>query len=361
MSVTRLASILAGVFALALSVLPPTTAAAQPAACDCTKSTLMGDAVSVSTGGPTATATVNAGVEWPALGPLVGMAGSSPRFKVDVGANTIRIDTVQQPATYGGGMRLNFTSLNPAAPGGCTNARIGGVVVATNKPGAGYIASGITFTANSVSVPIAPTTGNIDWLPGEYIVVTLRYICDTATPTPTADACCPPWSSGQLQSMLVYQGTGGISAPYTLRFQPTAVLHTQINAYVNYITTLGMGFTNMQIKFDLLDAGTGATPFPGTQLSTSTMTWTGSGSPTANFFPAGMMQTNRWYRIRTTTILNGGPGSKWLQEKCITKYVDVRIQVQPSPMKPGAGAPASSGGQLQIRTEDGRISTRSLD
>lgn len=174
------------------------------------------------------------------------------------------------------------------------------------------------------------------------------------TPPPPAafTACCPPWNATQLQSVMVYQGTGGIGAPYTLKFNPAPQLHAQLNAYITYLQSLGLGINVMLINFQLSDAGTGATPVPGSLISNQPMTWTGSGMPSPNFFANGAMSVNRWYRIQTAIILGGTAGSTFLPTQCLISYIDVRIQVMPSP---GARQGAAT---MQIRLADGRIFER---
>jgi len=166
-------------------------------------------------------------------------------------------------------------------------------------------------------------------------------------------SCCPPWTSTQLQSMLVYQGSGGISGPYTLKFVPTALLHAQLNAYVTYLQTLGLGFTNLLINFQLIDAGTGNSPVPGVLVNQQPVSWTGTGTPTPTLFPNNLMVVNRWYRIRTQIILGGNPPPGFMPRECIVRYVDVRLQVLP-----GARAARPV---LQMRDSDGRNLDRPLN
>lgn len=168
---------------------------------------------------------------------------------------------------------------------------------------------------------------------------------------PAFNPCCPPWNSAQLQSMLFYQGSGGIASPYTLKFHPTPLLNAQLNAYINYLHTLGMGFTNIVINFQLINAGTGPTPVPGVLITQQPVSWTGTGNPSPTLFPNNLMVVNHWYRIQTQIILGGYPG-QFLPRECITSYVDVRIQVLPS---------VRSAPRLQFRLANGRTMERALD
>lgn len=74
--------------------------------------------------------------------------------------------------------------------------------------------------------------------------------CDAPPPPAAFDPCCPPWNSTQLISRLAYQGTT-IGQPYTLKFLNTAPLNTQMNAYMAYAQSLGLGFTSLTINFSL--------------------------------------------------------------------------------------------------------------
>lgn len=147
----------------------------------CAAASLIGDTVTTQFAGgvhPIVSRLVSGAVELPAAGPTLGLAGSSPRFNIDFGANTIRIDFVNQPATYGPGSQFTFASLNPVPPAGCTGTpRINGIEVTTNRPASAFVPGGATFGPNQVIVRIAGAT-NVDWLPGQFVLVRLTYACD---------------------------------------------------------------------------------------------------------------------------------------------------------------------------------------
>lgn len=219
----------------------------------------------------------------------------------------------------------------------------------------------VTIVFDNVTSPANGPRAFADWKEGDWIEAQLRFACSGGIPPepdPVGfDPCCPPWNSTQLSSMLVYQGTGPISAPYTLKFQPTPALHAQMNAYVNYLTSLPLGpsVTGLTINFSAFNAGTGPAPIPaGPAIGNGAMTWTGANTPTAGFFATGIMSVNTWYRIQTTVTLNGGPRG-WLLKKCITSNVDVRIQLIGSRAAPGAGAGSGGPAVLQMRLENGRV------
>jgi hypothetical protein len=343
-------------FALAAFLAFLWPAAAAQAQCNCALSSLIGDTVQTQAGnGPVLQSTVTNAVELPGAGPALGMAGPSPRMNIDYGSNTIRVDFIQQPATYGAGYVFKFTNLNPVPPQGCPGpAKITAISVQTNKANVPFVVSGATFGPNHVNVPFTGGS-NVDWYPGEFILVRLEYGCDpVVTPTGGFDPCCPPWNATQLKSMLSYQGTN-IGGPYTLKFTPTPQLHAQMNAYINYLQTLGMGFTTVSLKFDLIPGGTGSSWSGGAPSHTQTVTW--PGLPNPNFFPPGVMQPNVWYRVRTT-FLFPPPNANFLPEKCRETYIDIRLQLFPKPAGKSPGAARAP--VLQYRLERGRITEEPL-
>jgi hypothetical protein len=318
----------------------------------------MGDTVTTTLNNGTGQArstVVGTGVELPNAGQgsnNLGAAGNTPRWRIDFGANTIRIDFITQIATYGAGSKFTFSSLDPTLPAGCTGTPfISGMTVTTNKPTASFVSSAATFGPHQVVVPFAPTNASIDWNPGDWILVTLQFACDT--PPPVVDPCCPPWNSTMLRNMLTYQGTGGINAPYTLRFNPTSAFNGQMQAYINYLHAVNPAITSITITFRLLSDGTGAT-FTGTGTLVGApvpLTWTWNGTPpTANFFPPGVMNIGTWYRVDTTIALNNN--IHFFPDTCIRSFVDVRLQVLPKPQPGGGGA------VLQMRLPNGTVITQ---
>lgn len=311
------------------------------------------------------TGPVTSGIEVPSSPGTTPPWQNPQRFNINVQASKIRVEFARD-ASYGFGAQFLFT-LAPRSPASCGAATIVGSSVTTNRPDAKPHVTTPVFTANTVTVVFDNVTSPAggprafpDWKKGDWIEAQLKFACGDITPPQppvVLDPCCPPWNSTQLSSMLVYQGTGPISAPYTLKFQPTPVLHAQMNAYVNYLISLGLtpSVTGLTIAFNAFDAGTGPVAIPlNTSVGSGSMTWTGASTPTASFFGPGVMLVNHWYRIQTTVTLNGGPRG-WLQEKCISSYVDVRIQVIGSRAAPGAGAGSGGPAVLQMRLENGRV------
>src|ERR1700681_3257884 len=158
-------------------------------ACDCSLSTLMGTTVTTQLNlqSNIHSSVVVPGVEIPCAGTTFNVPGPC-RWAIDFGANTIRINFVDGPATYGATSHFTFSTLTPVAPAACQGSGapyVAGITVTTNKTSAPYVQNA-TFTAHSVAVPFAPTSGNVDWNKGEWILVTLKFACQSkATPTPT--------------------------------------------------------------------------------------------------------------------------------------------------------------------------------
>jgi hypothetical protein len=191
--------------------------------CNCDSATLVGDTVetefsSFSTG-PTPTI-VGTGVELESAGYLLGDPVSPPRWDIDFGPNTIRIDFIKDILGYSNGAKFTFSSLDPQLPG-CAQAYISGIYVTTSKPPVPFnVVTAATFAPHTVTVQIAPTSGNLVWQPGEYILIGLQYSCESQL-----DPCCPPWNASLLKDMMYYEGSGPISAPYTVKYHPTIVFN----------------------------------------------------------------------------------------------------------------------------------------
>jgi hypothetical protein len=176
---------------------------------------------------------------------------------------------------------------------------------------------------------------------------------------PAPDPCCPPWSSTSLEEMLVYHGTGGIVAPYTLQFQPTSGLSNQMQAYINYLNSVNPAITQITIQFRLHDGGTGTSPVTGAQMGASHfITWqaglTTGPFPTPTFFSgvAETMVVNRWYVIHTGIFLENN--QTFFGDSCANNDVAVRVQVQSLSRTIGAVA------TLMFRDATGRVMVRPL-
>lgn len=179
--------------------------------------------------------------------------------------------------------------------------------------------------------------------------------CPAIVSEPPGDPCCPPWNSSKLEDMLFYEGSGSIADLYTLEFHPTPAFLSQIQAYIDYLSTLNPAMSAITIHFRVNDAGNGANPTGGPQIGADHwVTWNAGGNgapqPPPNFFTLGSepMQINRWYRIHTGIYLENGQA--YFDGSCANNDVDVRIQVQPHALQP----------ILQMRKATGPIVERPL-
>ncbi|MCU1267741.1 MAG: hypothetical protein JWM21_4059 [Acidobacteria bacterium] len=167
------------------------TASSQTGGCNCANASLVGDTVGTrfNLGPGPINRVVGSGIELPGAGPLLGGAGPSPRWNIDFGSNTIRIDFLQQPATYGMGSYFTFSNLDPQLPG-CPPAFISGITVTTNKPANQFnVVAAATFGPHTVTIQIAPSGGNLNWTPPEFILVRLNYACGSTSTVPTLGCC----------------------------------------------------------------------------------------------------------------------------------------------------------------------------
>lgn len=164
----------------------------------------------------------------------------------------------------------------------------------------------------------------------------------TSTPTPTPsitpDPCCPPWNTTVMSDMLVPVFQGGINAPYTIHFVPTAAFNSQMQVYINYLYSMNSLMTKITIEWKLIDQGTGVdcktcTPPYGPQIGPSVWTqWTqgGNGTPVftnPGFFTGFPMVKGHCYMIHTGIYLEGG--QHFFPDTC--SVVDVCFQWQVSP------------------------------
>jgi hypothetical protein len=354
----RKVNLIVAVLATLLVMAP--NASSQTNVCNCANASLVGDTVGTRFGGgPVANRTVNAGVELPNAGPVLGAAGPSPRWNINYGSDTIRVDFLQQPATYGAGASFVFSSLDPQLAG-CPPAFISGITVTTNKPTVPFnVVAAATFGPHTVTIPIAPSGGNLDWQPGEFILIKLNFAC--ATPATQVDACCPPWNRDLMKDMLFYQGSGSISAPYTLKFVPSSQFNAQMSAYLTYLHSINPAITGITIDWRLHNQGTGSTASPpyGPQVgSTAYATWTISGgaNPTLipnPFFtlPTYPMLVGTWYTVHTGIYLENG--QRFFLDTCANNDINVRIQVMNA-----KGVAANSGPVLEF--SDGKKVIKSI-
>ena len=161
---------------------------------------------------------------------------------------------------------------------------------------------------------------------------------DCLTPVKPIDPCCPPWNPDMLKDMLFYQGSGSISAPYTLKFQPTAAFNNQMQAYINYLHSVNPAITAITIDWRLHDQSQfGSPPYTtyGPQIGSTTWaqwTWnnSGIGNPTLipnPFFtlPNYPMSVNTWYMVHTGIYLENG--QRFFPDSCSNNEINVRFNV----------------------------------
>lgn len=152
-------------------------------------------------------------------------------------------------------------------------------------------------------------------------------------PAPRLDPCCPPWNKEVMKGTLFYQGSGSISAPYTLKFQPSAAFNAQMFAYINYLHSVNPAINAIIIAWRLHDQGAGATPltYYGPQVGATTwVTWHHGGTAPVfthpNFFtvPAPHMKVGEWYRVQSGIFPNT---EKFFPDTCADNDIFVRLQV----------------------------------
>jgi hypothetical protein len=248
-----------------------------------------------------------------------------------------------------------------------------------NTLNSGPLNSNGTYCFSNVLAGLAASAGGFDWKATANFTVAGATIApkvigvtgegnvagknnDCRFPPPPVDPCCPPWNKDLLKEMLFYQGSGSISAPYTLKFQPTQQFKDQMQQYLNYVHSINPSITAITIAFRLHDQGTANPPYTfwGAQITpTAFVSWTwnttGVGnpavSPATGFFvppayPASPMQVGNWYAVTSGIYFEGG--HKFFPEKCAEATVYVRVQVLAS--RPASGQP---GGQT-LEFSDGR-------
>lgn len=240
------------------------------------------------------------------------------------------------------------------------------------KPGQYCVkqAKGVSYTWNVTGGTPATANGscvNITWgtTSPKAITVTATNAAGCTSVTrlllnecaPPVDPCCPPWNKDTLKDVMFYQGSGSISAPYTLKFQPTNQLLNQIQTYFNYISSVNPAISGIVIDWTLSDEGTGNAPIiTGTPIgpvvsTTWNATTAGNPLPNTNFFtmPAYSMQINRWYGVDTTIRLLPN-GQTFFPEKCAKNGMHVRIQVLNAKTRSGGPVLEFSDGQRIIKT-----------
>jgi hypothetical protein len=181
--------------------------------------------------------------------------------------------------------------------------------------------------------------------------------------------CCPPWTPAALADMMVYHGSGGIAAPYTLGFpNPSAApgVYGALQAYIEYLNAIDPAITHLNIAFTLYDQGippVGAGN--GTPVGSNYFeTWTANGptnpntqpGPVPTFFPGFPMQVGHQYLVHTGIYLDNA--QHFFDASCANIDIYVRI-VAPGPaLAPGGPGGSARGAILQITDKQGKILRR---
>jgi hypothetical protein len=196
----------------------------------------------------------------------------------------------------------------------------------------------VTNQAKAVTTPSAgPALNNLAPIPAFSAAHALGADCRPVNP------CCPPWNRDRLAEVLFYKGSGSISAPYTLKFQPTAALKSGMQAYIDYLRSLNPAMQAITIAWRLHDQGTGTAPTTplGPQVGvTAYTTWIspGTGNPAITGDPSFFslptpypMVIGTWYRVQTGIYLENG--QVFFPDTCAVNEIWVRVQVLPSPAR----------------------------
>lgn len=169
-----------------------------------------------------------------------------------------------------------------------------------------------------------------------------------ANAVPPGNPACTPVNNHSIsEAFNPIHASGGVTANYTLRFNPSSALKNQMQTYINYLHAMNPAITNIIIHWRIGAAGTGNTPPPGNGgvVPGAGEQWTdwarnGNGNQVngpANFWNGYPLKVDHWYNIYTGTYLNNG--NQFFSNPCAHSNFYVRFQVQR-----GSG----NNGQLQI-------------
>jgi hypothetical protein len=248
--------------------------------------------------------------------------------------------TINAPAPAGNGWVRYSGSYTYTGPPGTRNVGFYSVSGALNIPGGGNFIDGV----------------DVDRVP--HVAVA------------NVNPCCPPWTPSALADMMVYQGSGGIAAPYTLVFaNPAAApgVYGALQAYIEYLNAVNSAMTNLNIAFTLYDQG--IPPVPpgnGTPVGSNYFeTWTANGPTNPNtrpvpyppaFFPGFPMQVGHQYLVHTGIYLDSG--QHFFPADCANIDIYVRI-IAPGPsLAPGGPSGSARVPILQITNKQGTILRR---
>jgi len=160
-----------------------------------------------------------------------------------------------------------------------------------------------------------------------------RPISNTQSATNLRQDCCPPWNEEIIKdnTRIVTSPYGGINANYTVKFNATATLRNQMQAYLNYAHAMNPSINAIIIAFkmykqgpDTCDGGYG--PQVGNQ---NFVTWHANNSvgyQGGNFWTGYNLEVGIWYRLHTGIYLNDG--NIFFDNDCANNDICVRIQIK---------------------------------
>lgn len=154
-------------------------------------------------------------------------------------------------------------------------------------------------------------------------------------------ACCPPFNEAGIPDLLHPQFQGGAMGPFTLAYTPSSTLDTQMEAYTAYIHALYPGITQLSVKWQIADLGTGAThSWSGPAAAApQLLNWSATTASPGSFWTGYPLQPNHWYGVRTDITHNGrNQEAPWL-EGCTVNQFFVRWIASPARVAAGGQSP----------------------
>jgi len=151
------------------------------------------------------------------------------------------------------------------------------------------------------------------------------------------DPCCPPWSTARINELFEYASNGSISGNYSVKFNQTLYqqFSLQMQSYINYLNSIDNAINKITIQMEIYERGNGVEPQAGwpnvKQVGPSVInSWIAGNTPnaTANNFPLGAMQVNRWYGLKTGIYLNNR--IQFFPRNCAENNIYVRVETRNS-------------------------------
>lgn len=148
--------------------------------------------------------------------------------------------------------------------------------------------------------------------------------------TATTD-CCPPWNEETIRNnmKIVASPNGGLTANYTIKFNPTQQLKNQMQAYINYANAMDPSINAIIINWRLGKISGDTCEGLGTEIGGQHFTtWNANSNNIngGNFWSGYPMEVNVWYKLHTGIYLNNG--KEFFDKDCANNDICIRIQVQ---------------------------------